>query len=432
MCVPGAVCMHACMHAYIYGHSLSHVAFRGGVEGGQLHCAGILWSHLKQHFLKWVKCIIFVHIILVDLKEENALKTQEKPDSDAAMKKEMETEWKCLKLGWCALLHQPWGRDAPLLQIGLHLRYAVCSGPDLWHRTSVHVYMLCVRWHWGGSVHVLKILPARLTGGVSRVDNTENTRVAVLPGFCDSSLELCNIQTPAVVLIQVVIDLHGPQVSQGGWVQRVLGDGDQDSGSVTALASHQQLQNGLVQGDKWSDGYQAGNIMCYIICVFWDFCGGLLHKLSTENISGFLEVINQSYHNSITGPSGEVYVVRVGGYPTISPLYVAWHILTHALDALAGTVGPWNTCKWTLVWAAHALIRFPLCKWKQLEQINFASDKWRWWKVACLWLERLAGWEESGLTYTVASASLQNTPCSLFGVVWKLVIFQKFRVSTQS
>lgn len=68
----------------------------------------------------------------------------------------------------------------------------------------------------GVSVHVLKILPARLTGGVSRVDNTENTRVAVLPGFCDSSLELCNIQTPAVVLIQVVIDLHGPQVSQGG------------------------------------------------------------------------------------------------------------------------------------------------------------------------------------------------------------------------
>lgn len=56
---------------------------------------------------------------------------------------------KMLKLGWCALLHQPWGRDAPLLQIGLHLRYAVCSGPDLWHRTSVHVYMLCVRWHWG-------------------------------------------------------------------------------------------------------------------------------------------------------------------------------------------------------------------------------------------------------------------------------------------
>lgn len=69
----------------------------------------------------------------------------------------------------------------------------------------------------------------------------------MLPGFCDSSLQLCNIQTPAVVLIQVVIDLHGPQVSQGGRVQRVLGDGDQDSGSAPALPSHQQLQNGLEQ-----------------------------------------------------------------------------------------------------------------------------------------------------------------------------------------
>lgn len=74
----------------------------------------------------------------------------------------------------------------------------------------------------------------------------------MLPGFCHGSLELCNIQTPAVVLIQVVIDLHGPQVSQGGRVQRVLGDGDQDSCSGTALASHQQLQHGLEQGHKRS------------------------------------------------------------------------------------------------------------------------------------------------------------------------------------
>lgn len=73
----------------------------------------------------------------------------------------------------------------------------------------------------------------------------------MLPGFCDGSLELRNIQTPAVVLIQVIIDLHGPQVSQRGRVQRVLGDGDEDSRSATALASHQQLQNGLEQGDKW-------------------------------------------------------------------------------------------------------------------------------------------------------------------------------------
>lgn len=140
-------------------------------------------------------------------------------------------------------------------------------------------------------------------------------------------------------------------------------------------------------------------------------------------------MLNQSYHNGITGPGGEVYVVRVGGYPAISPLYVAGHILTDALDALAGTVGPWNTWKWTLGPAARALIPFPLCKWKQLEQMHFSSaDKWS--------VYGLSSWRSGGrggaLTYTVASTSLQNTPCSLLGVVWKLAIFQKFRVSTQS
>lgn len=49
------------------------------------------------------------------------------------------------------------------------------------------------------------------------------------------------------------------------------------------------------------------------------------------------------YHNGITGSGGEVNVVRVGGDSTISPLYVACHVLPDALDALAGAVGPLNT-----------------------------------------------------------------------------------------
>lgn len=92
----------------------------------------------------------------------------------------------------------------------------------------------------------------RPTGGVSRVDDTEDAGAAVLPGFGDSSLELWNIQTPAVVLIQVVIDLHGSQVGQGGRVQRVLGDGDQHPRPGAAFASHQQLQNGLERGEEES------------------------------------------------------------------------------------------------------------------------------------------------------------------------------------
>lgn len=109
--------------------------------------------------------------------------------------------------------------------------------------------MLCVRGG-GGSLHVLKMIAGRHTCGVSRVDNAENTRVAVLPGFGNSPLQLCDIQAPAVVLIQVVIYLYGPQVGQGGRVQGILGDGDQHSRSGPTLASHQQLQNGLEQGDK--------------------------------------------------------------------------------------------------------------------------------------------------------------------------------------
>lgn len=86
------------------------------------------------------------------------------------------------------------------------------------------------------------------TGGVPRVDDAEDAGVAVLPGLGDSSLQLWDVQAPAVVLVQVVIDLHGPQVGQGGRVQRVLGDGDQHSRPGAAFSSHQQLQNGLEPG----------------------------------------------------------------------------------------------------------------------------------------------------------------------------------------
>lgn len=190
---------------------------------------------------------------------------------------------------------------------------------------------------WGGeSRHVLKIRAAGHTGGVSRVNNTENTRVAVLPGFRDGPLQLCNIQTPAVVLVQVVVDLHGPQVSQGGRVQRVLGDGDQDPGSAPALPSHQQLQNGLEQTDKWSQGYQETQEI-----------SGPTSSMCFQNTP--MEMINQSYHYGVAGPGGEVYVVRVGGYPTVPSLYVARHVLADALDALAGTVGPWKTRRRTWV-----------------------------------------------------------------------------------
>lgn len=55
---------------------LSHVALRGGVEGGHLHGAGILRSHLKQNLFEGVKlAALSVHVILVDLPEENGFRT---------------------------------------------------------------------------------------------------------------------------------------------------------------------------------------------------------------------------------------------------------------------------------------------------------------------------------------------------------------------
>ncbi len=54
------------------------------------------------------------------------------------------------------------------------------------------------------------------TGGVSWVDDAEDAGIAVLPGFTEGSPELCNVQTPAITLVQVVVNLHGAQVCQGG------------------------------------------------------------------------------------------------------------------------------------------------------------------------------------------------------------------------
>lgn len=44
----------------------------------------------------------------------------------------------------------------------------------------------------------------------------------------------------------------------------------------------------------------------------------------------------------------------------------------------------------------------------------------------------VGGARGSCLTYTVASAGLENTACSLFGILWKHVVFQEFRVTTHS
>lgn len=48
------------------------------------------------------------------------------------------------------------------------------------------------------------------------------------------------------------------------------------------------------------------------------------------------------YHDGIAGPGGQIDVVGVRGDSAVPPLDVARHILTDALDALAGAVGTWS------------------------------------------------------------------------------------------
>ena len=51
-------------------HILAHVALGGGMEGRELHVAGVLRPHLIKHLLKGVEFAVRgVHIVLVHLQE---------------------------------------------------------------------------------------------------------------------------------------------------------------------------------------------------------------------------------------------------------------------------------------------------------------------------------------------------------------------------
>ena len=52
-----------------------------------------------------------------------------------------------------------------------------------------------------------------------------------------------------------------------------------------------------------------------------------------------------SHHDAIAGARGEVDVLGVAGDAAVPPLDVAGHVLQHAVDALAGTVGAWGRGK---------------------------------------------------------------------------------------
>lgn len=80
-----------------------------------------------------------------------------------------------------------------------------------------------------------------VTSGVSRVDDAQGPGVAVRPGLFHSTLQLADVQTPALLFIQVIVDLHRSQFCQSSRVERILGNGDHDACAGGALATHKQF-----------------------------------------------------------------------------------------------------------------------------------------------------------------------------------------------
>lgn len=59
---------------------LAHVALGGGVEGGELHVAGVLGPHLVKHLLKGVEPAAGrVHVVLVYLQERTGQGQAQRP-----------------------------------------------------------------------------------------------------------------------------------------------------------------------------------------------------------------------------------------------------------------------------------------------------------------------------------------------------------------
>lgn len=54
----------------------------------------------------------------------------------------------------------------------------------------------------------------RNTCGIARVDDAEDTGVAVLPGSLQRAPQLADVQAPASLLVQVVVHLDGTQFCQ--------------------------------------------------------------------------------------------------------------------------------------------------------------------------------------------------------------------------
>lgn len=119
----------------------------------------------------------------------------------------------------------------------------VAIGCYLWTLYWPPLFFLSSRSHLSSPKQESSPLPP--TCGVPWVDDAEHPGLAVLLGRQVGPLQLLDVQGPAVGLVQVVVDVHGLQLWDGGRVQRVLRDGDHHARPGPALTWNQQLQDAL-------------------------------------------------------------------------------------------------------------------------------------------------------------------------------------------
>lgn len=119
-------------------HVLAHVALGGGVEGGELHVAGVLGPHLRKHLLEGVEpAVRGVHVVLVHLPErserspdvpEGPGPTQAAADEDTGARGHPEARAPCCFLGRVGRPRRTLPRDTPALRgLGAVARLAPSS-----------------------------------------------------------------------------------------------------------------------------------------------------------------------------------------------------------------------------------------------------------------------------------------------------------------
>lgn len=91
---------------------------------------------------------------------------------------------------------------------------------------------------------------SNFTRGVSRVDDAQGSGIAVASSLVQGALQLADVQTPALFLIKVIVDLHSAQFGERSWVQGILRYGDHDACTGRTFPTHQQLQHGLKVQDR--------------------------------------------------------------------------------------------------------------------------------------------------------------------------------------